>query len=441
MKSLSFFMRPRSLSIMSVLTASLMMSCSSLELSSAEDDEVTPHVSVTVDASISIDPSQTYQEVLYGADAKLTMKGWADGNVQQVANRMFSEMNLNLLRIPVYAMREATDPFYDKLITIMDASKTANPNVKFFASVANGDGDQNNNLHGADKFPSSMKGCCSYNIYSLNLTAYAKRLDDFIQMLTDNNHQLDYFGPFNEDPAGISDYQKVFNQMNNLGTTKKVGIETWGLQTAITVQADLEPLLDITGSHFYDDGSIPKSQWISTWGNLVSASSNPVWYSEATRYKTGDNINNLIDGLANIFPAIQAGADQIIFYQTTNRFVYFNGGIQPYKFSGFKHLVNTSENKLKIGSSSSDEDVMVVSFAGQDIAQSHIINSSNVTKTIEINIGGGYYSNADFDEKTWDANNIELLTTNTMSQRISSTKWLVTLAPYSYYSVSVPLMN
>ncbi|TVP52356.1 MAG: hypothetical protein EA341_03370 [Mongoliibacter sp.] len=396
---------------------------------------------INADLQISFDPSELRQEVKFGADAKLSLKGYAEGNTDQVSQRMFDEMDLTMFRIPIYAMRQADDPFYENLVKVMKSAKAVNPDIKFFASVANGDGDENNNLHNADKFPPSMMGCCPNNVYNLNLTAYARRIDQYLQMLEDNDLYVDYLGPFNEDPASSEDYRRVFVQMEKLGDIKRVGLETWALQAGINRVESVQDQLDIVGSHIYDDDNIPKSQWDAKWAELVQKSTRPVWHTEATRYRTNDNITNLVDGMANIIPAIRGGVEYVHFYQTTRRIVYFNGGVQPYKFSGFKALVNSATGKHVASSNSTDVDVMSTVFVDDEVASLHIINTSEMEKTASLKIEGGYYSLKPVRETLWDEDNLETTTERSLGQRKSPNEWNVVLPANSYMHIEIPLKD
>lgn len=391
------------------------------------------------DLEISFNASQLRQVVRFGADAKLSLLGYADGNTDQVSQRIFEEMDLTLFRVPIYSMRQADDPFYQNLVKVMKSAKAARPDIKFFASVANGDGDLNNNLHNADKFPPTMIGCCPNNVYGLNLTAYAKGIDQYLQMLEDNDLFIDYLGPFNEDPAGSEDYRRVFAQMEKLGNIKRVGLETWSLQAGIDRVESVQDQLDIVGSHIYDDDDIPKSQWESKWGELIKKSNIPVWHTEATRYRTNDNINNLVDGMANIIPAIRGGVEYVHFYQTTRRIVYYNGGVQPYKFSGFKSLVNSSTGKVVASSSASDVDVMLITFVDAKSASVHIVNTSNTKKVAKLKIEGGFYSLDPVTEILWDEDNVEISSVKSLEERKSPNEWNLNLPANSYMHIEIPL--
>ena len=244
---------------------------------------------IAIAQKVTINPASSKQAVTFGGDAKLTISNYADGATNTVSNKLFSDMNLRILRVPIYALRGINHAIYDDVIKVIKSAQSANSNVKIFASIANGDGF-GNDRHGASKFPGSWRGCCPANVYNLNLSQYAAYLDSFMTKMSNNGIKIDYLGPWNEDAADDSDHSKVFSQMNNLGSTKRVGLERFALQASINNVNDVEDRTDIIGSHFYDDGldhpGISENNWNSKWAELVSKSADPVWYTESTRYST-----------------------------------------------------------------------------------------------------------------------------------------------------------
>ena len=385
------------------------------------------------DLTVSIDPSNTAQYVDFGGDGKLTIKSWAEGNVTNSSQKLFGDMNLNILRVPIFALQPISDGIYDDVITVIQQVQAANPNVKIFASIANGDG-YGVNHHGKDKFPSSMIGCCDYNVYSLNLSQYAAYLDSFMTRMSAAGITIDYLGPWNEDPADDSDHRKIFDQMNNLGTTKKVGLERFALETAVSDVNDVEDRTDIIGSHFYDDGRI--SDQDATWSSLINQSADPVWYTEATRYSTGDNIGLLVAGMDNIFPSIRSGAEAVIFYQVVKRFVYANGSVLPIKYSAFLNLVNESNGKKVVDLSSTDDNVSAVAFANDSTLSVHLINKNSSSKTSQITLKSGFAASGVVTRTIWDETNTAVENSYTLGNNAS---WNVTLPANSYVHLDIPL--
>ncbi|MEO9473990.1 MAG: T9SS type A sorting domain-containing protein [Cyclobacteriaceae bacterium] len=385
--------------------------------------------------TLTIDPGDKNQQVTFGGDGKLTIKDWAEKNVSTTAQKLFGDMDLKIIRVPIFALQPITDSIYDNVITVIQEVQSVNPNVKVFASIANGDG-YGVNHHNADKFPSGWIGCCSYNVYSLNLTSYAAYLDSFMNRMSTAGITVDYLGPWNEDPADDSDHRKVFDQMNNLGSTQKVGLERYALQTSIDDVNDVEDRTDIIGSHFYDDGTLGQANWESKWASLVSLSADPVWYTESTRYSTADNLGLLVDGMDNIFPAINAGAEAVVFYQVVKRFVYANGNELPIKYSGFKALVNGSEGKEVIETSSSDSDIQAVAFADNNTAEVYLLNRSSSSKTVNFQLQSGYKASGTVSRWIWDATNTEKVNTYYLGNNAS---WNVTVPADGFVRVQVPL--
>jgi len=331
-------------------------------------------------------------------------------------------------------MRDASDPFYQNVVDIMNATLEANPDVRFFASVANGDGDEQNWLHGADKFPEWMKTQPG-NIYNLNLEAYANVWDEYLQMLHDNDLDAQHIGPFNEDQANSNDYFQVFSNMEQLGQRNRVGVESWALQTAINTVNNLQGGLDIVGSHFFDDETIPPQNWDSKWAELVNKSSRPVWFTEATRFRINDNIDHLIWGMEHMFPSLRAGVEKLIIYQTVPRLVQYNGALRPKKYTGVKNLVNNAYDKKVVPSVSSGLDVRVVAFAKEQELSVHLVNKNTSEIAVEIALGNGYEALGVVNKSVWTASQTEA--TSEYGQ-VGGT-WTETLPGWSYVHLSIPL--
>ena len=391
------------------------------------------HTSFAQDLTVSINPADTQQQVSFGGDGKLTIKDWAELNVNTTARKLYGDMQLEVIRVPIFALQPINDNIYDNVITVVRAVQAVNPDVKVFASIANGDG-YGTDFHGASKFPASMRGCCEFNVYDLNLTAYAAYLDAFMQRMNDAGITIDYLAPWNEDPGDDSDHRKVFNQMKKLGNTQKVGLERFGLLTSIADVDDVEDVTDIIGSHFYDDARITNPD--ASWKSLVDASADPVWYTEATRYSTGDNIGLLIAGMNNIFPSIRAGVENVTFYQVVRRFVFANGNELPIKYSGFKNLVNNSNGKVVANTTSTDAEVSVVSFTDQDTLSIHIINKNSTTELARINLESRYRADGRVTRTIWDSNNTEVANSYNLN---GNQGWNVVLPANAYIHLEVPL--
>ncbi|MCG8696844.1 MAG: hypothetical protein MI922_02225, partial [Bacteroidales bacterium] len=387
------------------------------------------------DLTVTIDPGISHQEVTFGGDGKLKIKVWAEGNVSSSCQKLFNDMKLQTLRIPIFVLQDINDPIYDNVITVCNEAKAKNPNLKIFASVANGDG-YGTDYHGAEKFPASMRGCCSYNVYSLNLSAYAAYLDSFMDRMSNAGVTVDYLGPFNEDPADDSDYRKTFNQMTKLGNTKKVGLERWGLLSSINDVNDVEDRVDIIGSHIYDDANIANPE--NSWSSLVTQSSKPVWYTEATRYSTTDGIDQLVAGMENIIDPMNAGVEHIIFYQVVKRFVYANGSPLTKKYTGFKNMVNSSFGKSVVESNSSDDNIDVVVFGKDNNLSIHLINKTAVEKKAKMKLVNGYLANGNADRTIWTSTDTEVTNSYNLSNR---TSWTVTLPANSYVNATAILNN
>lgn len=388
------------------------------------------------DATISMNPANMKQQVVFGGDGKLTIKAWGEMNPDKVAERLFVDMDLKILRVPIFALQPLTDPVYDHVVTVIKSVQAVNPDVKIFVSVANGDG-YGVDHHGTHKFPSTMTGCCPNNVYSLNLTAYAKYLDGFMQIMADNNIVVDYFGPFNEDPADKEDYMKLFSQMKKLGGAKKIGLERWALQTTINDVLEQQSQIDIAGSHFYDDVTL--TDWDGKWRELVNKTSLPVWYTESTRYKTTDGVDKLVAGMNNIYPAINGGAEAVVFYQVVKRFVWANGGISgQYKYTGFQNIVNTSTGKNVIPITLTGSDMRSTAFYDGETISLHVTNTSSQDKSTTLQILSGYKANGVVTRTIWTENDVALSNSYTLT---NNGGWNVTIPANSYTYFEIPATN
>lgn len=440
MKTQKIIKKTRINASLTLLTFFLMVTGCNDHLSEQDGKEVNDSIGTLKSADLTayVNPDVLKQEISFGGDGKLTIKDWAEKDVNSTCQYLFSDMNLQVLRIPIFALQSIDDPIYDKVITVASKAKSKNPNVKIFASLANGDG-YGNQYHGADKFPGWMKGCCPYNIYDMNLDAYAGYLDRFVERMNDGGVQIDYLGPWNEDDADADDHRKVFDQMDELGYAQRIGVERWSLQNSINEVGGINSKIDIAGSHFYDDDQIPESSWRDKWQDLVNNSSDPVWYTEATRYETGDGIEKLVNGMNNIFPAIRGGAEHVVFYQVVKRFVYANGTILPIKYSGFKNIVNNATGKRRVPSwTTASNDVKVVSFAKNKSLSVHLINLTSNSKTTRIYLKNGYKAQGTITRTIWTSSETESSNSYNLS---GQTSWNVTVPANSYVHVDVPLNN
>lgn len=397
------------------------------------DGNVALEEKAAANVTVSIDPDDTQQTVTFGGDGKLSIKAWAEGDVETTAQRLFGDMDLRILRVPIFALQPIDDPIYDDVITVIQAVQDVNSDVKIFASVANGDG-YGANHHRENKFPAAWRGCCDQNIYSLHLRTYASYLDSFIERMSDGGVTIDYLGPWNEDPADNLDYHNLFRQMDNLGSTQKVGVERWALLTSVQDVDDIEGRTDITGTHFFDQSSIDDAD--ATWGELVDLSDDPVWYTESGGYGFGNNIDLILSGMKQVFPSIRSGAEAVIFYQVVKRLVWAGGGIRAKKYEAFKNLVNNSSGRQVTDISVSDSDVSAVSFADEDTLSVHFINEDDAKKTARINLQSGYQVADTITRTLWDAANTEVSNTN---NRNGSSSWTVQLPPRSYTHFDVPI--
>jgi len=388
-----------------------------------------------VDIQLDIYPKQQKQQVKFGADIKLTLKRVEEGNTEKIFDR-FIEMGMDMVRMPFYPTRDISDEFYDKVYRVADIAE--DKGLIIFASVANGDGDLNNNLHGAHKFSDSLIcNSCDDNLYNLNLTAYAAYMDDFIANMALHDAKIDFFAPFNEDRGLVTDYQKIWQQMSE-NDFQRLGPELWGLGNSVKDTPKLLDLIDVVGAHFYDDETIAIEEQDDKWASLkTAASGKEVWFTEATRFETSNSeITNLRSGLEHIIPAIRGGVDRVVFYQAANRFVWYNGGMRAYRFSGVKQFTTHASGHV-VDSNSDDLAVKTVSFIDEDTLTVNITNGDSSAKVATINLQDNYLAFGSGDQALWtEAVEAEFSAINFDS--ISC--WTMTIPANAYLQLSVPVI-
>lgn len=393
-----------------------------------------PALAHAADAEITVDPNNVQQSVKFAADIKLTLKGVADGNTSLVLDR-FIELGMDMLRVPIYMTRDINDIFYDKVYDVADQAE--DKGMTIFASVANGDGDLNNNLHHADKFDSSFFCNCAYNVYNLNLTKYAAYLDDYVENMALNDAKVNILGPYNEDTADNSDYRKIWDQMTN-SDFLRIGVESWALDVAPTTYADVSNRIDIAGAHFYDDGQFARSTHDSLWSNFTSATGTaPGWFTESTRLSVGGNttMQNVVAGLEHIIPAIRGGVERVVVYQTANRLVWYNGGTVAYKFSAFKQFINNSTGNV-VASSADTADIRTVSFKNGNNVSINITNPSSVSKSVNVILDSNYKTDGLVTRTVWETGSEGVANSYTLN---NNAQWTVTVPAESYVHLDVPV--
>ncbi|KGK00100.1 hypothetical protein [Thalassotalea sp. ND16A] len=386
---------------------------------------------------ISIFPGQVEQEVKFGADIKLTLKGVDEGNTEKIMDR-FVELGMDTVRVPIYATRDITDPFYDRVYRVSDIAE--DKGLKLFASVANGDGDLNGNLHGEVKFSDDLKciSGCNNNIYRLNFGLYSTYLDTYLQNMELNDASVSYLGPYNEDQADNDDYRKLWDKMNN-SNYSRVGAEFWGLERSVEATPDLLDQLDVVGSHFYDDIRIAPEDYDSTWADLTDAASGaPVWFTESTRYQVDSSeMTNTRSGIEHMIPAIRGGAERVFIYQTVNRLFWYNGGKRAYRFSATKQFTSNATGNV-VDSSSDDLAIKTVSFIDNNQLKINITNGDTSAKVTTIYLEGDYSASGSGEQALWTESVEGELTNITFN---GGSCWTMTIPANSYLQLNVPVQS
>jgi hypothetical protein len=347
--------------------------------------------------------------VVWGADAKLSAKPWAESpHAADITRRVFVEGGFDVFRVPIYAMRSADDPIYAGIAGLARDAKRLNPALKIFASVANGDGDRRNWLHGKEKFPESMLG--GRGVYTLRHEVYAAAIDDYLRMMQAKDAPIDWLGIFNEDPARPDDYLSIYRELKAAEGVTRVGVETWALRAGVRTTPALAPLSDIIGSHFYDDtesrAPIPRSEWKKSWRALVKAADGkPVWFTEATDFRgfENDSITDLLDGLDRLFPALNAGIDGVVIYQVVPRLVNYRNDIATTKWTGFQALIQSTRRGVRLTTSHNgpvEFDALACTLPERGSLDLHLLNSTAQELTVTL---AGPRVAASASARTWSA--------------------------------------
>lgn len=331
---------------------------------------------------ISIDPSRVNQKLDFGGDTKLSVKQWAEGQTDLISKKLYEDINLDILRIPIFTRININDSIYDQVAKVVKSVQKNKPTVRIFASVANGDGYEENNLHREEKFPDDWIGCCPENVYNMDLEKYVSYLDSFMVRMRSMDVAIHYLGTFNEDRAFAVDYNSIYNNMQELGESKKVDLERYNLSTSVKDVSKIGDQTDILGSHYFDDKD--QTQGPILWDELVKTAIHPVWFTESTRFKIPDSNENLMNGLNHIFPAINAGVEAVIFYQVFPRFITPDGIALPSKYSGFRTFINSFNAAHVIESSSSDVEVKCVANINGDKVTIHLLNYHSTMKAAHL---------------------------------------------------------
>ncbi|KGK00098.1 BACON domain-containing protein [Thalassotalea sp. ND16A] len=401
----------------------------------SDDLPLNPTESIDIEsASISIFPSLVKQQVKFGADIKLTLKGVDEGNTGKIFDR-FIEIGMDMVRVPIYASRSLDDSFYERVYRVADQAE--DKGLKIFASVANRDGgDGSPVLHGEDKFHTSLKCNCSDNIYDLSYEAYSGYLHSYIENMALNDARVDFVGPFNEDRALTSDYQQLWDKMEH-SSFSRVGAEFWGLERSISDTPSLRDQLDVIGSHFYDDIRIEPNDYDNKWGELTSAANGkPVWFTESTRFNVSENeMINARTGIEHFIPAIRSGAERVVIYQAANRLVWYNGGKRAYRFSATKQFTSNATGNV-VDSSSDDLAIKTVSFIDNDHLKINITNGDTSAKVTTINLQGDYSSLGSGEQALW-TESVEGELTGISFDDVSC--WTMTVPANSYLQLNVPV--
>ncbi|GJM61858.1 T9SS type A sorting domain-containing protein [Persicobacter diffluens] len=320
--------------------------------------------------------------VTYGADVKLTLFKIQD--VDQM-NGKFEALGMDLVRIPIIAPWGSGDNRY---ATIKDYADNARGHqLDIFASIANTNGVFKSNgelddAHNGHKFPNWMKctdaggtlSCTNdeNGYYGVKLPKYKSYLNIVVH---DKLGGADYLGPWNEDAAGLKDYQQL-----DIGIPM-VGAELWSLEKSAAKMLEVKSAISVGGAHNYDDdkadGLLNSYQW---WADFYEAGGR--WFTESTRFSI-----STANGIGQILPAIAEGMSKIIVYQTAPRILWYNGGKNTDRYDALKTLIDHSKD---LGAACEVEtnhgDFPIAAFKEGNDLLLHLCNLSETSQTMFINL-------------------------------------------------------
>lgn len=380
----------------------------------------------SAEITIEIDPLRKRQAVQWGADIKLTLKSVDQGNTAAVIDR-FQELEMTVLRLPIFATRKLDDPFHDKVYRVAKLGHEAG--MKIFLSVANGNGT-GKDLHNASKFGDFLKSSNSNYLYKLGPQKYGAYLTGHLDALAERDIPVAVLGPFNEDPAKASALKAVFTAVGR-GDYKRIGLETWSLKSGLSKARGLAGEVDIIGSHCYDDDKVIAD---SIWYQLSeNATRKPTWFTESTRYRaSGDSMEDTRTGIEHFISAVRGGAECIIIYQTAGRIVKYDANVRPRKFGSLKHFIANSRGAI-VGSRTTSDDISTVTFRDDDKLQVHITHRGDNDESVRLSLLGPLRLHGDARRATWtDTDELP----DKMIVAIEQDDVVLTLPPNSYIQLT-----
>ncbi len=324
--------------------------------------------------------------VTYGGDVKLTMWRIIDNNaVSTVNNKMKNDLQMDLIRVPMIARWGTGD---SRHLDVRDyAQDVSSKGMDVYLSVANTDGTFKpngdlNDAHNVHKFASWMlcSGCSNPGLYNVNLDKYKSWMQTLVNDKIGSS-LVDYLGPWNEDGANLNDYTDL-----DFGKTL-VGVETWGLGGADTKYAAVGSGIDVAGAHNYVSGGAQPNllNAYTEWADFAAAGSKPEWFTETTLYA-----KSTAEGIAHMLPAISAGIEKMIIYQTVPRIIKDDGSNGTH-YAATKRLIDYSSGKGAARRvETNNRNGILAAFKDGNNLEIHLCNVDGAQRTMYINLQEGY---------------------------------------------------
>lgn len=270
-----------------------------------------------------------------------------------------------------------------------------------FLSVANTNGPfkQNDDLddaHQINKFATWMHcdGCTNPSeVYSnqggINLDQYKSWLTNLLYQDDSKigHDNVDYLGPWNEDPATWDDYNQL-----DIGE-KLVGVEKKQLEGAATRYSNVASAIDVAGARQYPNDHVTPPNLkdaYGLWESFVDARTLPEWFTEKSLYGF-----SMAKGVAYMLPTISAGIEKMIIYQSVPRIIN-DDGTNGAHYAATKHLIDYSTDKgAALRVETDNRNGIIAAFKdGIDLLHVHLCNVGGNACTMTIDLQNGYVINS-----------------------------------------------
>jgi hypothetical protein len=287
---------------------------------------------------------------IYGGDFKLRVDTWKNPRCwmslapaqQDLLVTWINELNLDVLRIPIYSEAQPSAGNYDgSVYNNVKSLMNRFPGKTFFASPAE---------DGNGGWPAFM-GSGS----NLDTVAYNGWISKSLTTLSGAQY-VSHLGPFNED-GGIPPSKK-WKVFNNFPGRTRIGPDSWSLITAAeeagtiaTGSNKLSYYIDVGGSHAYNHQDSYLDNFHGEWSAVAAEfPGKPMWATEATGYGM-----SIAQGVGYVLNALKGNVTGVIQYQILGQIIQFASdttlATRNGRYYALKAFINQTRGKRRIGSS------------------------------------------------------------------------------------------